>query len=127
MPRRALLIDDSQAMRMLLGNQVRALGFDVIEAGDGREALAALRAHDSVALVLVDWNMPVMNGLEFVRALRAEDAWRRLPVVVITSETELGQVQAALEAGADEYLMKPFTRAALDSKLALLDIAAGAP
>lgn len=126
MPRRALLIDDSRAMRMLLGSQVRALGFEVTEAGDGSEALAALHDRDDVDLALVDWNMPVMNGLDFIRAVRAHDNFRELCIVVITSETELSQMQAALEAGANEYLMKPFTRDSLGSKLELLGVLHGA-
>lgn len=126
MPRRALLIDDSRAMRMLLGSQVRALGFEVTEAGDGSEALAALEGAGDVDLALVDWNMPVMNGLEFIRAVRAHDDLRKLCIVVITSETELSQMQAALEAGANEYLMKPFTRDSLGSKLELLGVLHGA-
>lgn len=126
MPRRALLIDDSRAMRMLLGGQVRALGFEVTEAGDGSEALAALHGRDDVDLALVDWNMPVMNGLEFIRAVRAHDDFRELCIVVITSETELTQMQTALEAGANEYLMKPFTRDSLGSKLELLGVLHGA-
>lgn len=126
MARRALLIDDSRAMRMLLGSQVRALGFDIIEAGDGSEALAALHERHDVDLALVDWNMPVMNGLEFIRAVRSDKEYRDLCIVVITSETELSQMQAALDAGADEYLMKPFTRDSLGSKLELLGLPHGA-
>lgn len=126
MTRRALLIDDSRAMRMLLGSQVRALGFEVVEAGDGSEALVALRRAGDLGLALVDWNMPVMNGLEFIRAVRALGNFRSLCIIVITSETELSQMQAALDAGADEYLMKPFTRDALASKLELLGVLHGA-
>lgn len=126
MTTRLLLIDDSRAMRMLLGAQVRTLGFEVIEAGDGSEALARLAAHPDTGIALVDWNMPVMNGLEFIRAARAHARYRRLRIVVITSETEASQVMAALAAGADEYLMKPFTREALASKLELLGVLHGA-
>lgn len=123
---RALLVDDSQAMRKLLGNQVRALGFEVTEAGNGCEALTMLGGGDDISLALVDWNMPVMNGLEFIRAVRALSDYRHLCIVVITSETELTQMQSALEAGADEYLMKPFTRDSLGSKLELLGLLHGA-
>lgn len=126
MTRRALLIDDSRAMRMLLGSQVRALGFEVLEAGDGSQALATLRDAGDIEVALVDWNMPVMNGLEFIRAVRALADFRHLCVIVITSETELSQMQAALDAGADEYLMKPFTRDSLGSKLELLGVLHGA-
>jgi two-component system chemotaxis response regulator CheY len=126
MTRRALLIDDSRAMRMLLGNQVRTLGFEVTEAGDGSQALAVLCADADFELVLVDWNMPVMNGLEFIRAVRAHSRYCHLCIVVITSETEVSQMVTALTAGANEYLMKPFSRDALGSKLELLGILHGA-
>lgn len=126
MPRRALLVDDSHAMRTLLGSQVRALGFEVAEAGNGREALDLLEHGEAVELALVDWNMPVMNGLDFIRAVRGESARAGMCIVVITSETELAQMQVALEAGANEYLMKPFTRDSLGSKLQLLGVLRGA-
>lgn len=123
---RALLVDDSQAMRKLLGIQVRALGFEVTEAGNGCDALTMLGGDRDIHLALVDWNMPVMNGLEFIRAVRALNDYRDLRIVVITSETEISQMQSAFEAGADEYLMKPFTRDSLGSKLELLGLLHGA-
>lgn len=126
MPRRVLLIEDSQAMRMLLGSQVRALGFEVAEAGNGREALAVLDRTSDIDLALVDWNMPVMNGLEFIRAVRSDAGRAALRILVVTSETELAQMQLALDAGADEYLMKPFTHELLGSKLEMLGMLRGA-
>jgi len=124
---RVLLIDDSRAMRILLASHVRALGFEVAEAGDGSAGLAMLKNAGDVRFVLVDWNMPVLNGLEFIRAVRACTEYRHLRLIVITSETEASQVMAALSAGADEYLMKPFTREALASKLELLGLLQGVP
>jgi two-component system chemotaxis response regulator CheY len=115
----ALVIDDSRAMRAILGKQLRQLGYEVLEAGHGEEALERIaESPTQPVLALVDWNMPRMNGLEFVQAVRARPELAGLRLVMVTSETELAQVRAALDAGADEYLMKPFTPDALLAKLA---------
>ena len=118
----ALVVDDSKAIRSIVGRSLRQMGFEVLEAGHGQEALERLRDAPATSLVLVDWNMPVMNGLEFIRAVRANDAWRDLPLVMVTTESELVHVEAALSAGANEYVMKPFTVDILRDKLALLGI-----
>ncbi len=119
---RALVIDDSQAIRMLLANILKRAGFEVLEAANGREALARLAAGAPVDVAFVDWNMPELDGLAFVRAVRAEPRWAGTRLMMVTTETDTGQVVRALEAGADEYLMKPFTKDALLEKLALLGI-----
>ena len=119
---RALVIDDSKAMRMIIIRIMQELGFDVCEAANGREGLAHLRQNDRVDVALVDWNMPEMDGLAFIRAVRAEEAYRDLCLMMVTTETELVRVQEALEAGADEYIMKPFDKEMLLEKLALLGI-----
>jgi two-component system chemotaxis response regulator CheY len=121
----ALVIDDSRAVRLLLGQMLREMGVAVVEAGNGREGLDRLRDHPEVALVLVDWNMPVMNGLEFIVAVRTQRAWDAIRIVMVTTETESGQVARALEAGAQEYIMKPFTKEILVAKLSLLDVFEG--
>lgn len=118
----AMVVDDSRAMRAMLGRYLRGLGFDVLEAGDGDEALAQLRDHVQPSFVLVDWNMPVMDGLSFVREVRSSGDWPELPLMMVTTETELAQMATALEAGANEYLMKPFSRDALVEKLDILGI-----
>jgi len=118
----ALVVDDSKAIRSIVGRSLRQMGFEVLEAAHGQEALDRLRGAPGTSLVLVDWNMPVMNGLEFIRAVRANDAWRDLPLVMVTTESELVHVEAALNAGANEYVMKPFTVEILRDKLALLGI-----
>lgn len=120
----ALIIDDSRAMRMILAQTLKQLGFQILEAANGQEGLARLREHGLPQVVLVDWNMPVMNGYEFVCAVRAEAAWASLPIVMVTTETELPQVGTALEAGVNEYVMKPFTRETIQEKLSLLGVAA---
>jgi two-component system, chemotaxis family, chemotaxis protein CheY len=119
----ALVIDDSRAMRTILGGLLRELGFAVSEAAHGRDGLARLRAGGAVDLVLVDWNMPEMDGLELVRAVRADRALGATRIVVVSTETELAQIERARQAGADEYVMKPFTRDALRAKLGLLGMA----
>jgi two-component system chemotaxis response regulator CheY len=122
----AIVVDDSRAMRMLMGRLLKDIGFDVAEAGDGRQALDRLReqlADSPVQLALVDWNMPEMSGIELVEAVRADPAFASLRIVMVTTETELSQVMKALDAGADEYLMKPFTRDDVVGKLELLGLA----
>ena len=118
---RALVVDDSRAMRLVLKKQLTHLGFDIVEAAHGGEALERLRARDtSVNVALVDWNMPVMSGLELVKAIRSDPELAWLPVLMVTSESELEAVAVALEAGANEYLMKPFTEEGLRDKLELI-------
>ncbi|MBX9582816.1 MAG: response regulator [Gemmataceae bacterium] len=118
----ALVVDDSRTVRLVVGKLLRDVGFDVVEAADGRAALDQLRLHPGVGLVLVDWNMPVMNGLEFVAAVRADRAFDPVRVMMVTTETEPEQVRRALAAGANEYLMKPFNRDVLVAKLGLLGV-----
>ncbi len=120
---RALIIDDSRALRAIVGKLVKGLGFEVLEAGNGREGLEQLKSKGTVELSLVDWNMPDMNGIEFIRAVRAQDQYNEMKVMVITTQTEMDHVTQALESGANEYLMKPFTRDALLMKLQMLGIA----
>lgn len=120
---RALVIDDSRAIRSIVGKTVRELGFEVLEAANGREGLDRLSAAGTVDLVLVDWNMPEMDGYQFLVAARANAAWRALPIIMVTTETEMSQMQRALEAGASEYVMKPFTRDILREKLQLVGLA----
>ncbi len=115
---KTLVVDDSKAVRMILAKTLRELGHEVIEAANGREALEVV-AHEenSITLVLADWNMPEVNGLELLKRLRAQPELAALSVVMVTTETEVDQMAAALEAGANEYVMKPFTREILVEKL----------
>ena len=119
---RALVIDDARTVRLIIRSILTELGMEVIEAGNGREGLDRLRANDDVRLVLVDWNMPEMNGLEFVQAVRADRGYDAVRIMMVTTETEQEQVLRALTAGANEYLMKPFTKDILIAKLSLLDV-----
>jgi two-component system chemotaxis response regulator CheY len=124
---RALIVDDSRAMRTLLTRLMTGNGFEVTQAGDGQEALDALTASpDLPDIALVDWNMPVMDGLEFITEVRRNNEWRQITLMMVTTEGEHGQIVRALAAGAHEYLIKPFTADALVEKLALLGLATGA-
>ena len=119
---RALVVDDSRAMRLILSRVLRERGCDVAEAADGREALDALGAGPLPDVLLVDWNMPVMNGLELVQAVRHEAAYAGVRIVMVTTESESTHVMQAIEAGADEYLFKPFTPEAVADKLGMLGL-----
>lgn len=118
----ALVIDDSRAMRLILGRMLRELGLEVAEATNGRDGLDRLDDGLAPALVLVDWNMPEMTGIEFVEAVRKPPYNSAAKLVMVTTETEVPQVVRALEAGADEYVMKPFTKESILEKLLLLDL-----
>ncbi|GIH97618.1 chemotaxis protein CheY [Planobispora siamensis] len=119
----AMVIDDSRAMRLILRRIVTQLGFEVHEAGNGREALELLEKMDAPPTVaLIDWNMPEMNGLEFVTAVRSQERYRQITLMMVTTESEHGQIVRALAAGAHEYVIKPFTPEAITEKLALLGL-----
>jgi len=120
---KALVVDDSRAMRLILGRLLKTLGFEIAEAGNGQEALAAIHASGPFDLALVDWNMPVMNGLELVKAVRKEQSLDTLRIMMVTTETQPEQLMQALAAGANEYLMKPFSSAAVAEKLAVMGMA----
>jgi two-component system, chemotaxis family, chemotaxis protein CheY len=120
---RAMVIDDSRAMRMILKRIVTKLNFEAIEAADGREALDLLATMPEVPeLALIDWNMPNMNGLDFVSHVRGDPRLREMTLVMVTTESEQGQIVRALAAGAHEYVIKPFTEGAMIEKLALLGL-----
>jgi two-component system chemotaxis response regulator CheY len=117
---KALVVDDSKAVRMILGKILKDLGYDVREAGNGWQALEVIQSEPTPPrLMLADWNMPEMNGLELVKRLRLKPELDPMVIVMVTTETEVDQVSAALEAGANEYVMKPFTKEILLEKLQL--------
>jgi len=120
---KALVVDDSRAVRMIISRTLRDLGYEVREAANGKEALEVMASEkNAVQLVLSDWNMPEVNGLELLKRLRQNPELASLVVVMVTTETELDQMSAALEAGANEYVMKPFTKDILVEKLQLVGI-----
>ena len=107
MARLCLVVDDSRVVRKVARRILEAHGFVVAEAGDGQQALDACRV-EMPDCVLLDWNMPVMNGLDFLKQLRAEYGPGKPPVVFCTTETELSSIEQAISNGAQEYIMKPF-------------------
>ena len=119
---RALVIDDSRATRRVVGQYLRELGYEVVEAGDGQQGLDAIVSHGQPDVVMVDWNMPVMNGLDFIKMVRSNKANRDLPIIMVTTETEMERMSLAFMAGVNEYIMKPFTRSRIEEKLAILGI-----
>lgn len=124
---RAMIIDDSRAMRSILRRIVTGLEFETSEAGHGQEALDQLRSSTAAGapvpdLCLVDWNMPVMDGYTFVQRVRANPEWRAITLMMVTTESEEGQIVKALAAGAHEYVIKPFTPDAIVEKLELLGL-----
>jgi two-component system chemotaxis response regulator CheY len=119
---RALVIDDSRTMRRIIIGILAPLGFDSVEAADGQEALEALEGGLAVDLACIDWNMPNLDGLGFVMAVRRDGRWRDVTLMMVTTESEHDQIVRALAAGAHEYLIKPFTPDAIRDKLQLLGL-----
>jgi two-component system, chemotaxis family, chemotaxis protein CheY len=120
---KALIVDDSKTIRIVLRKILRELGYEVCEAVDGKDALNVIESEKAtVSLVLTDWNMPEMNGLDLVRNLRQDPQLASLKVIMVTTETEVDHIVSALEAGADEYVMKPFTKDILREKLEQIGI-----
>jgi two-component system chemotaxis response regulator CheY len=116
----ALVVDDSRAVRKLLARTLEGLGYKVTQAEHGKAALELLRAAEPVSLILTDWNMPEMNGFEFLTEVRRQKALDAVPVIMITTETEMEHMAMALEAGANEYVMKPFTTQILTDKIRMV-------
>ncbi len=124
---KAMVVDDSRAIRLILSKTLGSLGFDVSQAANGREALTKMSELTTdedlpLSLVLVDWNMPEMNGLEFVQQVRANPEYGAVKLMMVTTETQIEQMTRALEAGADEYVMKPFTEEVISDKLRLMGV-----
>lgn len=118
---RALIVDDSRFVRGYLRGLLEQRGMECEEAGDGQAALDRIRSSGPFDLALVDWNMPVMSGLEMVERVRCE-GYREIKVLMVTTEAEDDYIVRALNAGADEYLMKPFDDAALGDKLTMMGV-----
>lgn len=119
----ALIIDDSRAMRRIITKIMTGLGFEVIEAGDGKEGYEQFEANaDKLDVVLVDWNMPVMTGIEFIEAVRARDEYANHKLMMVTTESEPARMARALMSGVDEFVMKPFTDEVIVEKLRLIGV-----
>jgi len=119
---KALVVEDSRAVRAIIAEILRDIGMEVVEAADGGEGLEQMKRHTDIELMLVDWNMPVMDGLEFIRVVRADPVNNEVRIMMVTTESEGARVSQALEAGANEYLMKPFTKEILIAKLNMMDV-----
>jgi len=115
----ALVVDDSSTMRKVLKSILVSAGFEVIEAKCGAEALERLQQGHS-DLALLDWNMPAMSGLELLEKVRADNSCDAMKIMMVTTESEAEQLDKALQVGADEYVMKPFTRDVILDKLQLI-------
>jgi two-component system chemotaxis response regulator CheY len=118
----ALVVEDSKTIRMILCEYLRKMKIEVVEAANGREALERLKEMSPPDLVLVDWNMPVMSGIDFIRAVRELNIYDSLPLIMVTTNSENEHLGAAMEAGASEYIQKPCTLDALREKLHLLGL-----
>ena len=122
---KALVIDDSRTMRMLLKRILAEIGVtDVTEAEHGLDAFDKLRGQGPFDVALVDWNMPEMSGYDLVRMVRTKREYDAMRIMMVTTESEMEQMVKALEAGADEYVMKPFTPDVIKDKLALIGVMA---
>jgi two-component system, chemotaxis family, chemotaxis protein CheY len=122
MSKTCLIVDDSKVIRKVARHILEALEFTVSEAADGREALAACNTSEP-DVILLDWNMPVMSGIEFLRALGERETPLKSKVVFCTTENGSAHIKAAIDAGADEYIMKPFDRETLEAKLGFVGVA----
>lgn len=120
---KVLIIDDSRTMRRLLSSFISSITQNVVEAVDGRDALAVLERESPIDLALVDWDMPVMNGLDFVKAVRADPRYADVKLMMVTAQNSYETVLEAIEAGAADYLMKPLTEDMLVDKLRVLGFA----
>jgi two-component system, chemotaxis family, chemotaxis protein CheY len=117
----ALVVDDSKAARMIMRNILQQAGYEVREATNGSEALEELERFELTGtLVLADWNMPKMNGLELLKQIRARPELSQMKVIIVTTEAKIEHMILALSEGADEYLMKPFTKEMLMGRLELI-------
>ena len=122
---RALVIDDSRVARMALSRILVELGFEIEEAENGEQAIAVLNSRGPFDVAMVDWNMPIMNGYEFVQKVRTNTQYSNMQLVMVTTENESGQVLKALTAGANEYVMKPFTDEMIVEKIEMLGLLQG--
>lgn len=113
-----LVVDDSSTMRRIIKNTLARLGHkDILEGADGVEGWSALNANPDIDMLITDWNMPEMNGLELVKKVRADDRFKDLPIIMVTTEGGKAEVITALKAGVNNYIVKPFTPQVLKEKL----------
>ena len=117
---RFLVIDDSQTMRRIVNNALKSLGYeDIIEADDGKDAITKLYV-DKIDFIITDWNMPNMSGLEFTKAVRGDEQFAELPILMVTTRGMKEDVMEALKARVNNYIVKPFTPQVLKEKIDLI-------
>ena len=121
---KALIVDDSRAMRTLLRSMCKNLAYDTIEAPDGAEGLEQARQHAPLDLALVDWDMPVMNGFELLKQMRSDDCFNETKIMMVTAHNNMDDVVSAMECGADDFLMKPLTEEMFVDKMRVLGLSA---
>lgn len=115
--KKILSVDDSAVIRKLIKIAVEELKYELLEASDGEEALAILRSAEDVKLILLDWNMPGMNGMDFIKHVKNHMTYRSIPIMMVTTESEKGNIILAIKAGASNYLVKPFSSEELVKKI----------
>lgn len=116
-----LIVDDSKIVRKVVRRIIEVLGFHILEAEHGREAVDQCRAH-TVDVIILDWNMPVMDGMECMKEIRADASISQPKIIFCTTENEFSKIQQAMMNGADEYVMKPFDEAIIAGKMRQLGI-----
>jgi len=117
---RILVVDDSSTMRRIIINTLNKVGYsDYVEAGNGREGVEKLAA-GPVDLIITDWNMPEMSGLEFIKAVRANEQTKHIPTLMVTTNAAQEDITRAIEAGVNNYLVKPFTPDSIKEKIQLV-------
>ena len=118
----ALIVDDSSTVRMMMTSIVKKLGFETLQAHDGMQALSVFEQNPQISVAFVDWNMPAMSGIEVVKHLRAHYSRDQVRIIMVTTETEMSRVVTALNAGIDEYVMKPFTADVIKEKMQMVGL-----
>lgn len=120
---KALVVDDARVVRLALRGIMQQLGWDIVEAENGQQAMEQVLKHADVDLILLDWHMPVMNGYDFLVGLRGSPTFAENPkVVMVTTEASMPSIIKAISAGADEYIMKPFDAQLIEEKLTMLGL-----
>lgn len=118
MKERILFADDSPVIKKIIKRAIEPIGFELLEASDGKEALAVLaKEYESVVLVLSDWNMPNMNGFDLLKTIKSTDKYKKIPVIMLTTESEKTNINKAIQAGAANYMLKPFNTEELVKKI----------
>jgi two-component system chemotaxis response regulator CheY len=117
---KALIVDDSKAIRQIERKYLEEMGFEVLEAEHGEQALEVLKENPDIKIILLDWYMPIMNGYEFLKKVRTNPEWSDIKIMMVTTENQQESVIDAIMAGANEYLMKPFDKEMLETKIRYL-------